>query len=229
MSAQSVLEQLLKSGLSSLGGGAAGKGATDWGTFGKGAATGGLLGLLVGTKSGRRIGGKALKYGSLAALGVLAYKAYDNWQQQQRAQGAAPAAGPAPAAPVQGLPAPEVEGRSRMLLKAMVAAAKADGHMDDTERAKVEEAFARLEADPATRHWLEGELRRPLDPADVAREAGGAPEKASEIYLASLLVVDETSTMERLYLDELARQLNLPPGLRQQLEAQAVAADAGSS
>lgn len=222
MSAQSMLEQLFKSAQQTLDP----KGGTDWGSFGKGAATGGLLGLLVGTQSGRRIGGKALKYGSLAALGVLAYKAYDNWQQQQRAPGAA---APAPAAPPQALPAPEAEQRSRRLLKAMVAAAKADGHLDDAERAKVEEAFTRLEADAATRQWLEAELRRPLDPADVARDTAGAPEQASEVYLASLLVVDETSTMERLYLDELARQLRLPDDLRRQLEAQAAAAGAGTS
>lgn len=221
MSAQSMLEQLLKSAQQTLDP----KRNTDWGSFGKGAATGGLLGLLVGTQSGRRLGGKALKYGSLAALGMLAYKAYDNWQQQQRAAGAA---APAPAAPPQVLPAPEAEQRSRRLLKAMVAAAKADGHLDDAERAKVEDAFTRLEADAATRQWLEAELRRPLDPADVAREAAGAPEQASEVYLASLLVVDETSTMERLYLDELARQLRLPDDLRRQLEAQAAAAGAGT-
>lgn len=226
MSAQSMLEQLFKSAQQTL----APKGGTDWGSFGKGAATGGLLGLLVGTQSGRRLGGKALKYGSLAALGALAYKAYDNWQQQQQQQQRAPgAAAPAPAAPPQALPAPEAEQRSRRLLKAMVAAAKADGHLDDAERAKVEEAFTRLEADSATRQWLEAELRRPLDPADVARDSAGAPEQASEVYLASLLVVDETSTMERLYLDELARQLRLPDDLRRQLEAQAAAAGAGTS
>jgi uncharacterized membrane protein YebE (DUF533 family) len=55
-------------------------------------------------------------------------------------------------------------------------------------------------------------LRRPVDPADVA--AGAAtPEQGAEIYLASLLVVDETTTMERAYLDELARQLRLAPAL----------------
>jgi uncharacterized membrane protein YebE (DUF533 family) len=212
MGAQSMLEQLLKSGLQSLDP----KGRTDWGTFGKGAAAGGLLGLLVGTSSGRRLGGTALKVGGIAALGVMAYKAYENWQQQQGAAATAPAAATPPS-----LPAPDAEQRARRLLKAMVAAAKADGHLDDTERAKVEEAFARLEADAATRSWLEAELRRPLDPADVAREAAGVPAHASEVYLASLLVVDETSTMERLYLDELARQLQLPAELRQQLEAQA--------
>jgi uncharacterized membrane protein YebE (DUF533 family) len=220
VSAQRILEQLLSSGAAALSQQARG---TDWGSFGKGAATGGLLGLLVGSQGGRRLGGKALKYGSVAALGMLAYKVYNDWQAQQQAGGAAPAA-PATWSGAPGLPAPEAEQRGRMLLKAMVAAAKADGHLDEVERAKVDEALARLEGDVATRRWLEAELRRPLDPADVAREAAGSQEKASEVYLASLLVVDETSTMERLYLDELARQLALPAGLRQQLEAQARAA-----
>lgn len=223
MSAQRILEQLLKSGASVIQQQARG---TDWGSFGKGAASGGLLGLLVGSKGGRHVGGKALKYGSVAALGMLAYKVYNDWQAQQQAAGAAKPANPAaPAAVAPALAAPEEEARSRRLLKAMVAAAKADGHLDDAERAKVEEAFSRLDGDTATRQWLEAELRRPLDPADVAREVA-SPEQASEVYLASLLVVDETSTMERLYLDELARQLNLAPALRQQLEAQANAAAA---
>ena len=46
---------------------------------------------------------------------------------------------------------------------------------------------------------------------------------AAEIYLASVLVVDDTTTMERAYLDELARQLKLAPGLKAELEARAKA------
>jgi uncharacterized membrane protein YebE (DUF533 family) len=46
-----------------------------------------------------------------------------------------------------------------------------------------------------------------------------SPEMAAEIYLASVLVVDETTTMERAYLDELAMQLRLEPGLKAALEA----------
>ncbi len=44
---------------------------------------------------------------------------------------------------------------------------------------------------------------------------------AAEMYLASLLMVDETNFMERAYLDELARQLSLDAGLKVELEAQA--------
>jgi uncharacterized membrane protein YebE (DUF533 family) len=237
MSAQSMLEQLLKSGLSMLEGkpgGPAPAGASQpdagWGKFGAGAATGGALGLLLGSKGGRRIGGKALKYGSVAALGVMAFRAYGNWQAQQaQATNAQPAAvaAPAPALPaprtVNLLPAPEVEQHSRGMLVAMIAAAKADGHLDERERGLVEAELSRLEADPMMRRWFEEELRRPLDPAEVAR-AAASPELAAEMYLASLLVTDETGFMERAYLDELARQLRLPDGLKRELERQALAA-----
>ena len=47
--------------------------------------------------------------------------------------------------------------------------------------------------------WLERELNKPLDPAEIAR-AASTPEIAAEMYLASLLMVDEESFMERSYL-----------------------------
>ncbi|MEE4240161.1 MAG: DUF533 domain-containing protein, partial [Desulfopila sp.] len=63
------------------------------------------------------------------------------------------------------------------------------------------------------------ELNSPLDPADVARSAT-TPEMAAEMYLASVLVVDEQNYMERTYLEELARQLGLDPALKKELEDQ---------
>ncbi len=235
MNAQGMLEQLLKSGLSMIEGKpqtpgappAAGGGA-GWGKFGAGAAAGGAIGLLLGSKRGRRFGGKALKLGSVAALGALAYKAYGSWQAQQQAQqgrpqGAAPMPPAEPPRTVNLLPAPEVEQHSLAMLRSMIAAAKADGHLDERERGLVEAELGRLQADASTRRWLEDEIRRPLDPAEVAR-AAGSPEMAAEMYLASLLVADETSYMERAYLDELARQLKLPEGLKVELERQAMAA-----
>jgi uncharacterized membrane protein YebE (DUF533 family) len=228
MSAQSIIEQLLKSGLSSLGGGGAPRqgntpqGGSDVGKYATGAAVGGVLGLLLGSKRGRSMGGSALKYGSVAALGALAFRAYNDYQARQASQ-AAPSAAPAPAPSFERLSAPQVETHSRAMLKAMIAAAKSDGHLDDRERGLVEAELLRQEADPALRHWVEDELRRPVEPADVAA-AARSPEMGAEIYLVSLLVVDTTTTMERAYLDELARQLKLPAGLRTDLEAQAVAA-----
>ena len=118
------------------------------------------------------------------------------------------------------LPAPQVEQHSQAMLGAMIAAAKADGHMDERERELVEAELHRLEADPALRRWVDDQLRRPVDPAAVAA-AAATPEMAAEIYLASVLVVDETTVMERAYLDELARQLRLDAGLKAALERQA--------
>jgi uncharacterized membrane protein YebE (DUF533 family) len=62
-----------------------------------------------------------------------------------------------------------------------------------------------------------------VEPGDVAAGVT-SPQMAAEVYLASLLVVDETTTMERAYLDELARRLQLDPGLKADLEARAAQA-----
>jgi uncharacterized membrane protein YebE (DUF533 family) len=223
MNLQALLDQVLKSGASTMGDlkSAAGN---DLGKYATGAAVGGVLGLLLGSGRGRRVGGKALKFGSVAAIGALAWKAYQDHQARQAAAAPAQAAG-APAArpaPFEALPAPETEGHGRVMLKALIAAAKSDGHMDERERGLVQAELARSGADDATRRWVDDELRRPVDPADVAAGAT-TPEQAAEVYLASLLVVDETTAMERAYLDELARRLQLAPALKADLEQRAAA------
>ncbi len=217
MGIQSLLDQLLSSAA-----GATGASRDDMGKFATGAAVGGVLGLLLGTGSGRRLGGKAIKYGSIAALGALAWKTYQEHQARQ-AGAAAPAAAPSAAPAFESLPAPQAEARSRALLKAVIAAAKSDGHVDAAEAGRIQEALQRLGADEATRRWVQDELARPIDPAEVAALAEG-PEMASEMYLASVIMVDTTSTMERAYLDELARQLRLDGALKADLEARALAA-----
>jgi uncharacterized membrane protein YebE (DUF533 family) len=77
-----------------------------------------------------------------------------------------------------------------------------------------------MDADAQTRRWVDEELRRPVEPADVAA-AARTPEMAAEVYLASVLVADDTSTMERAYLDALARELKLAPELKARLEERA--------
>jgi uncharacterized membrane protein YebE (DUF533 family) len=227
MSIQALLEQLLQSGVTKF---ESAKQSGDLEKYATGAAAGGALALLLGSRRGRSLGGKALKIGTVTALGTLAWRAYNDWQAKNQASAPASAAG-APqgsaAAPMrfEALPAPQLEDHSRAMLKAMIAAAKSDGHMDDRERGAVDAELQRLEAvnsDPATRQWVDAELRRPVDPAEVAA-VSTSPQMASEIYLASVLVVDETTTMERAYLDALATQLGLAPGLKAELEARAKA------
>jgi len=233
MNTRGLLDQLLKSGqdlmqqkaggasaggLGGLLGGAAkaGQGANVGALLkgaGGGALAAGALGLLLGNKSARKMGGKALTYGGLAALGVVAYKAYNNWQAQQAS---APQAEPQT---LDRLPAPQVELHSQAILKALVGAAKADGHVDARERQLIEGELAKLTPDQDVQRWLQAELNKPLDPADIAR-AASTPEMAAEMYLASVLMVDEEHFMERAYLEELARQLKLDPALKAELEAQ---------
>jgi uncharacterized membrane protein YebE (DUF533 family) len=226
MSIQNLLEQLLQSGVSKYEGA---KQSGDLGKYATGAAAGGALALLLGSKRGRSLGGKALKIGTVAALGTLAWRAYNEWQAKQQGSAPAAAAGAAAGAPqaarpalpsFESLPAPQREDHSRAMLKALIAAAKSDGHLDERERAAVEAELLRLDADPATRRWVEDELRRPVEPAEVAA-ASTSPHMAAEIYLASVIVADDTTTMERAYLDELARQLQLPAELKADLEARA--------
>jgi uncharacterized membrane protein YebE (DUF533 family) len=180
---------------------------------GGGALAAGAMGLLLGSKKARSVGGKALTYGGLAALGVIAYKAYGNWQAQQ---GSAPKTEPQT---LDRVPAAQVEQHSQAILKALVAAAKADGHVDDRERALIEGEFTKLDNDQELQQWLHAELNKPLDPAEVAR-AASTPEMAAEMYIASVMLVDEENFMEKSYLDELARQLKLEPGLKAELEKQ---------
>jgi uncharacterized membrane protein YebE (DUF533 family) len=232
MNPSSLLEQLLKAGTTVVGQQVQGlRGAAsnpDMGKYASGAAVGGLLGLLLGSRGGRQLGGKAVKLGSMAAIGMLAWKTYQEWQARQQAQAPASAAGAAsaafarqPAPPAGGfesLPAPQMELHGQAMLKAMIAAAKSDGHVDDREQALVDGEMLRTQADPELRAWVKSELARPLDAADVAA-AATSPQMAAEVYLASLLVVDETSPAERAYLDALATKLSLPGELKASLEA----------
>jgi uncharacterized membrane protein YebE (DUF533 family) len=122
------------------------------------------------------------------------------------------------------LPAPQADAHGRALLKAMIAAAKSDGHLDARERELVQAELRRTQADGETQcNWVQAELQRPLDAGEVAAVAAQAsgPEMAAEIYLASVLVVDETPPPERAYLDSLAQALRLAPSLQAGLEARA--------
>ena len=241
MNTGALLEQLLRSRLGSspgaaqgaspagglggllgglLGGGSA-AGQTPGGPGGLGDLLGGLLG---GSASptgqagqARRGGSAGLNIGSLATLGMLAYQAYSAWQRQQGQQ---PQHEPQT---VNRLAGAQVEEHSTAILRAMIAAAKADGRIDAAEQQLIQAELAKLTDDPELQAWLDREVRSPLDPARVA-ESAGSPEMAAEMYLASVLLVGSEQSGERPYLDALAQHLGLDAGLREQLEAQVRAA-----
>ena len=206
------------------------EGKSQLGSFlagaGGGALAGSALSLLLGNKHSREVVGNVLTYGGMAAVGAIAYKAYSNWQAGQTSQAVqagqpGQATGAPPVAPqtLDRLPPAQAEDRGRALLLAMVTAAKADGHIDQRERDLLTQSIGKLGGGAAFEQWLAGALDKPLDPGAVARTAT-SPEMAAELYIASVLVVDEEHFLERAYLDELARQLGLEPGLKAELERQ---------
>lgn len=237
MITRGLLDQLLKTGSDMLQGGSssqggfqsgnshkqsASKGASQLGSLltgaGGGALGAGAIGLLLGSKKARKMGGKVITYGGLAALGVVAYKAYNNWQQQNGNQQRQ-----IEPQTVDRLPAAQAEEHSHAILRAVIGAAKSDGHIDGRERELIDGEVAKLTQDPDLQRWFDQELNKPLEPKDIASSAT-TPEMAAEMYLASLLMVDEENFMERSYLEELARQLSLDPALKLELEKQARAA-----
>lgn len=192
-------------------------------SMGKGAIAGGLLSILM-TKGGRQMLGTGAKVGGAALIGGLAYKAYTDWKDGKTAD-------PQTNVPVAQLPSPEgtvfmpsdmgaANDLSERLLRAMVAAAKADGHVTPDERARIDGALVQLGLGAEATALITSELDAPLDVRRVAALARNE-EEAAEIYTASLLVVDEQSLEEKGYLAMLASALNLDEGLVKHLNAQA--------
>ena len=183
--------------------------------MGKGAAMAGVAALLLGTRAGRGLTGLALKLGSLGAVGGLAYKAFQDWQAKSGGAQTADLG-----TTVDALSGPALEQRSTLLLKAMIAAAKADGHIDDQERKAIDDYLHKLELGPQALHLLKEEIAKPLNAKDIAAGADSTA-AAAEIYLTSLLAINPDNDQERAYLDELARELKLSPDLALELQNKA--------
>lgn len=229
MDARGILDQLLGSGKelltkskdfaeSKLGVPAAGPGRDDaLANLGKGAAIGGLLALLLGTKSGRSMTGKAVKYGSLAAVAAVAYKTFQAWQSSQAGAATTPPALPS-GQPITEATESEAQQRGLTLLRAMIAAANADGHIDSDERGRIEAQIANLDIGSEAKQLLERELKSPVTVEQLASQVQSTA-AASEVYLLSSLVIDERNPVEANYLEKLAAALSLPEDLVARLNA----------
>ncbi|WP_419897640.1 tellurite resistance TerB family protein [Roseomonas sp. USHLN139] len=197
------------------------------GSLAMGGAAGSLLGLLVGGKKKGRLGG-ALSHGGAAMLGALASRAYENWQQG-KAPSQAPVAAPQEAerVPQKFLPAAAAGSDGQpfelSLIRAMIAAAKADGHIDEAERRLIFERVGQMGLDAEGKAFVFDALAGNAGVSEIAALAA-TPEQASEIYLASRLAVDTTQPEERAWLEALAGRLRLPEGLAAHLDRQVEAA-----
>lgn len=200
-------------GLSSKVAGSKGAGGVDL----KSLLGGGALGMLIGSKRGRKMGGKALKYGALAGVGVIAWQAYQKYQANNAS--AAATSSPAQGQPVEQLHGLAQERRGQEILLAMIMAARADGHIDANERALLTQEIEKLGPDDELHRWIEQQFDAPLDATELARQAD-SPQAGREIYLVSSVIVDEQNPMERAWLDQLARALNIPTEVARELDSQ---------
>ena len=190
-----------------------------------GAAAGGLVALLLGSKKVRKMAGGVVGYGGAAALGALALKAYQNWQDGKSVTGA-PRLTPAelqytpPLALPTATPAANGQPFELSLIRAMIGAAKADGHVDAEEQKLLFEQVERLGLDAEAKAFVFDALSGPSDLAGIAA-AASTPEQASELYLVSRLAIDPDHPAERAYLEALGHRLKLPADLIAHLDRQA--------
>lgn len=191
---------------------------------------GGVAGGMLTSKKGRKVGKKALKYGGIAAVGALAYTAYKNHQatKTQQVGGAAPtpAAPPPPrsaadsefiAPPADSGFAPqagttEANETAWLVVRSMIAAARADGQLDGQEMEKVLSHADTLDLDPESKSQLLGELRAPVD-MDALVNAATTDQLKTEVYTAALLAIEVDTEVEKAYLTMLRARLGLDQGL----------------
>jgi uncharacterized membrane protein YebE (DUF533 family) len=192
-------------------------------SFGGGAALGGVLGLLMGGKKMRKMAGGAMGYGGAAVLGALALKAYQNYQQGKSVQAGTGAPAELQQVPPSQLPhaLPAADGTpfELLLMRAMIGAAKSDGHVDAQEQQHVFEQVERMGLDSESKAAVFDLLSQPLDLSRLDASIGSEEQRA-EIYLAARLATDGSHPGERAYLDALATRLQLPAQLRAHLDSQ---------
>jgi uncharacterized membrane protein YebE (DUF533 family) len=191
-----------------------------------GAALGGLGALVLGTRGGRSLAATAIKLGGLALIGGLAYKAYQNHQQ-----GKPPLAAESEtkATPQSLIPAPEGTGfeagavshdAARRYIRAMIAAAAADGRIDADEQQRILGGLRQAGLDDAAHQFLAAEI---TSPATVAELASGisSPEEALQVYTAARVAVDPDAAQEHAFLSALAEALGIDDEVAAQVDAAA--------
>ncbi|ATU90732.1 tellurite resistance TerB family protein [Phyllobacterium zundukense] len=187
-------------------------------------AAGALAAILLGTGTGREVAGGALKLGGLAAVAGLAYKAYQNYQSGKTPAETPQASEPELLSPPDDSsfhPATAPQGEHEfalVLVRAMIAAARADGMVDDAEKARIIEKLSLSGINSDTQAFLANELNAPVD-IDALVAAAVTDAQKVELYTASRLAIDPKTRAERGYLDLLAGRLKLPDNLIDHIEA----------
>ncbi|MFT6957011.1 MAG: uncharacterized membrane protein YebE (DUF533 family) [Halieaceae bacterium] len=201
-----------------------------------GFAGGALGGALMSNKKVRKHTGTLLKVGGIAALGGVAWKAYQGYtanqlQQVPDAERTVQSAVPIRPQPVnanakwQGLTqegfaveasTEEATSPGIVLIHAMVAAASSDGNLDRGERDRIMDRVVKMSLPADEKAMLFDVLDSPLSLSELVQEVN-CPELAAEVYLCSVLVLDQNRIESQLYLEALAHRLEIPAEFAGQL------------
>lgn len=188
--------------------------------MGAGAAAGGLGAVVLGTETGRALAGSVLKIGALALIGGLAYKAVQNYQAGKPVLGDSPQA--LVAAPTgSGYEVRAITNDSALLyIRAMIAAAAADGRLDESEMNKIVGGLKQMGLDREAEEFLANELNNPATTQELASGVRGAPE-AVQVFTAARIAIDLDTAEEHDFLVRLANDLGLDRNLVAHVDATA--------
>jgi uncharacterized membrane protein YebE (DUF533 family) len=191
--------------------------------LGAGAALGGLGALILGTETGRSLAATAAKLGSVALIGGLAYSAYRNYQQGRPPIGGANPQRQSLLAPPEGSgfePGAITNESATLLIRAMIAAAAADGRIDAKEQEAILGGMKQARLDAAAQQFLAREIGNPASVDELAG-AVGSPEEAVQVYTAARIAVDPDLEEEHEFLAALADRLGIDESLAAHIDATA--------
>ena len=108
-----------------------------------------------------------------------------------------------------------MEQNAKLMIRAMIQAAKADGEIDADERAKIMDHLGDIDA--AERAFIEAELDAPVDAMALANDT--SQQMAAQVYAAALMTVKVDNLDEAQYLNALANGLNLTEETRKRVHS----------
>jgi len=188
--------------------------------LGAGAAAGGLGAIVLGTHAGRTLAVDAAKLGALALIGGLAYKAMQNYQAGKPLINMAHTVAEAAPAGSGFEPAAVTHESAELYVKAMIAAAAADGRIDQTKVGKIMAAEKQAGMGEHAEEFLAAQLNKPASIDELA-EACESPEQAVQVYTAARLAVTPDGGAEDQFLAALAEKLGIDEKLAAQIDAAA--------
>lgn len=191
--------------------------------LGAGAIAGGLGSILLGTQTGRSIATSAAKIGALTLIGGLAYKALQNYQQGRPIiTGANGGIKEAPSG--SGFEASAIShDAAQLYIRAMVAAAAADGRVDAKEQQRIVGSLKQGGLDADAEEFLASQLNNPASVSELVA-AVKSPAEAVQVYTAARIAIDLDTAEEHEFLTALAQGLGLDENLTAHIDAQARAA-----